>query len=242
MIDGARSGAKRPKDGLEGGPSGQRYSNGRPRDDTALIVGLAALARRIAAEIVGADAAEDIAQDVAMELLEYIDDDGRVNDETVLRSMMRRRVRSRCIDWLRQSRRRRRRELTHAFERRLSGPTWMSPDASLEERELAQVYGRLIDGLPPLQRRTYVMIREERLSYAQVARALGLPRSAVHGHLVVAQVLLRDQLRLMGIVSRRRKARVGRAKSGNRSNDSSRQSDQSKQWHESHPFPTRRAA
>ena len=53
-------------DNLEGAPSGQRRSTRRPRDDIALIVGLVALARRLATEIVGEDAAEDIARDVAM--------------------------------------------------------------------------------------------------------------------------------------------------------------------------------
>jgi len=41
-----------------------------------------------------------------MELLGYTDGDGCVGDAAVLRSMMQRRVRGRCIDWLRQRKRR----------------------------------------------------------------------------------------------------------------------------------------
>jgi hypothetical protein len=62
----------------------------------------------------------------------------------------------------------------------------MSPEAALEERELAELHKETLASLPRQCRRIYIMVREDRISYDRVAARLGLTRSAVSWHIVAA--------------------------------------------------------
>lgn len=96
--------------------------------------------------------------------------------------------------------------------RDLAGGThaWMWPDVAFEEREMDALIDRTLTVLPPTCRRVYEMIRAYDLSYQEVARALGISRSAVSNHIVLAQRRFRVALTEHGITPPPRA--IGRAK------------------------------
>jgi len=76
----------------------------------------------------------------------------------------------------------------------------MRPDTSGADRELHALYTRTLESLPPACQRTYVMVREQGMTYEQVADALGVSRSAVSANIVRAQRAFRRELLARDIV------------------------------------------
>jgi RNA polymerase sigma-70 factor (ECF subfamily) len=71
----------------------------------------------------------------------------------------------------------------------------VQPIARLEEAELSEVLGRLIQALPPGQRAAVLLSRGEELSYREVAEVLGVTAMAVKSLLMRARETLRAGLR-----------------------------------------------
>ena len=61
-----------------------------------------------------------------------------------------------------------------------------------EEREYARIIEAAISRLPPQQKKVYLMIQEEQLSYKEVAAASGLSALTVKKHLELARRAVRD--------------------------------------------------
>jgi len=69
-----------------------------------------------------------------------------------------------------------------------------SPLAALEYRELTQILNQGIAQLPPRRQQVFRMSRFEGKSYDEIARVLGISRSAVNQHIVESIVFLRNWL------------------------------------------------
>jgi RNA polymerase sigma-70 factor (family 1) len=61
-----------------------------------------------------------------------------------------------------------------------------------EEREYARVLQSAIDRLPPQQKKIWVLVHEEQLSYEEVALSLGLSKLTVKKHLELARKFVRN--------------------------------------------------
>ena len=144
-------------------------------NDDELVVQIASLARGFATNIVAADLADDIAQDVALECWVKIRGGQWRDDPSELRTFVRRVVRRRAVDLLRRSQARDQRHAEYAREACESHPTWMSPELAYEERELTELHEQALGRLPELCRRTYSMVRDEEETYQRAASRLDVP-------------------------------------------------------------------
>ena len=166
--------------------------------DDRLIADIATLARRFATHIVDDDAAEDIAQDVALQCLIVIREGRWRIDAAEVPDFVRRVVRRKAVDRLRRSQARERRHDDYARETHAS-PTWMSPELAYEERELAELHALALGRLPARCRRTYLMVRDEGETYESAASRLGVRPTTVSAHVVTAHTHLRRALASRGI-------------------------------------------
>lgn len=131
--------------------------------------------------------AEDIVQEISLKLI-VLDDSGIENPAAFLYRMgsnvMLDRVRSRRRAIARDD----------AFYRvHASGAVGSedasdapSPEAVVDARQRLQRLVRQVESLPPQCRRVFVMHKFEDRSYAQIAEALGISRSAVEKHMIAA--------------------------------------------------------
>lgn len=68
-----------------------------------------------------------------------------------------------------------------------------APEAALYARQRLKRLVRAIDGLPPQCRRVFIMHKLEDYSYAEIADALNISRSAVEKHMISALRRLSDE-------------------------------------------------
>ncbi len=162
--------------------------------DTAVLVDIGERARRHAARIVDRDTAEDIAQDLVIDCLERM----RAGTWSVrpdgIDAYVGCVVRRRTIDGLRRAQSRAEREAEHARELTEGVHAWMEPELALEARELEALRVRAMAELPEACRRAYLLVREQKASYAEAAAVLGVTTSAVNANVVRAQRKLRARL------------------------------------------------
>jgi RNA polymerase sigma-70 factor, ECF subfamily len=167
--------------------------------EAELLLAVHSIARQRLRKILDEPSAEDIAQDVVLEIL------GRQRAGTLrlrrqtLVALVRRRAFDRAKNLLRWTKRQSQRDAEFQREIADSVHQWMSPDVALEAEELEAVAERTLETLSPDCRRPYRMVREEKRSYRDVATDLGITRSTVCDHLSEAQNRFRDALRDHGL-------------------------------------------
>lgn len=180
-----------------------------------LLVEISRFARRFARELVSADRAEDVAQDVVLTCLIKLRSRRLAIDPASLAALVRQMTRQRAIDCLRASRRGDKRDADYARKSLGITHAWMSPELVFDTEELSAFHDRMLERLPGPCRRSYVMVREERVTYEVVAQRLGVSRGAVCAHIVMAQREFRTGLIERDIVvpipARRRKSQRGAA-------------------------------
>lgn len=108
-------------------------------------------------------------------------------------------VMRRFINACRDNERREAREMEHVCDLADGSHAWMSPEVALEEAEMEDLIASTLAALPPMCRRVFEMVRSDDLSYHAVASALGIPRSAVSNHVVLAQRRFREALLRHGV-------------------------------------------
>ncbi len=108
-------------------------------------------------------------------------------------------IRRRNAELWREWRRRAERDAEYLRERMASVHTWMDPEAQWIERECDALYAKTLASLPPQVRETFVAVREDGLSYAEAAKALGISGKMVGKHISHAQRVFRVALREYGI-------------------------------------------
>ena len=168
--------------------------------DERLLVEVSRLAHLFVIGRVPAHSREDVAQDVTLDcLIQMRAGEWKVAPEA-LDSYVFRAVEHEAIDYARRRKARKAQDKMHGREVEDGVHAWMRPDTSGADRELHALYTRTLESLPPACRRTYEMVREQGMSYDDVAHALGVTRSAVSANIVRAQRAFRRELRARDIV------------------------------------------
>jgi RNA polymerase sigma-70 factor (ECF subfamily) len=142
-------------------------------------------AMRYAERLVGREQAFEIAHDVAVEML-------RRPPERMSGTMLYLRVTSRLRNLWRASQRRAATDRAYIDMRAASTPAWANPAAGVEAEELRVCIRKALDRMPPSMRETFLLVRDEELSYKETAARLGVSVGTVHTQLSRANALLRD--------------------------------------------------
>ena len=164
-----------------------------------LVVEIQRIARELVAKRVPAEVADDIAQDIALECLVKIRAGRWTVRHTDLLSYSGGVVKRRVVDWHRRRKHAGERDAVYAHELKHGEHVWMSPELSMEERELVEAREETLRGLPSACRRAYLLVREEGESYTSAGRRLGGSRSTVNAHVVMAQHRFRRVLSERGL-------------------------------------------
>jgi RNA polymerase sigma factor (sigma-70 family) len=185
-----------------------------PETEAGLFLEITSVARRRAEKIVGKEAAQDIAQDIVLELLVRIRTGVSPIDLDRLPGLVRNMARRRAYDQLRSADRHAQPDEDYMRELTESTHAWMDPDAAMDADEVAAIRDRTLTTIPDNWRRAYTMVREEGCSYGEAATRLGISRRAVHAHLVKAQRCFRRELARQGVstVPAPRRDRASRAR------------------------------
>jgi RNA polymerase sigma-70 factor (ECF subfamily) len=162
-------------------------------DDRALAEVFDELAPAVhaaALQIVGTPAAQDVAQDVFVDLWRH----PQRYDESLgsLRTYLTMCARHRALDVLRSELRRAGREERHA--RLLPTPRPSSPAEEVADADAASVVRAAVDGLPPDQRRAVELAYFGGLSYRDVARRMGIPEGTAKSRVRLALAKLETVL------------------------------------------------
>jgi RNA polymerase sigma factor (sigma-70 family) len=174
--------------------------NANAPGDERLLLEISTLAHTFVIGLVPKHSREDVAQDATLEcLIRMRAGEWDVAPEAVV-SYVFRAVERKAIDYARRRKGRRIREEVHGREMEDGVHAWMRPDISGADRELHALYTRTLESLPPACQRTYVMVREQGMSYEDAAHALGISRSAVSANIVRAQRAFRRELLARDVV------------------------------------------
>jgi RNA polymerase sigma factor (sigma-70 family) len=169
------------------------------QSEAALITTVLALARRFARRRMTRDAADDVAQDVAVAFCNKMSPDGSRSSpplEVVVWHM----VRERAIDRTRRDASRKARESTYAREVERTSHSWMRPEASIEEEELGALREEIVRELSDRCREAFRMVREEEVPYGEASKRLGIRRGSVRRLVVRAEGVFSRRLAAEGIV------------------------------------------
>jgi RNA polymerase sigma-70 factor (ECF subfamily) len=140
---------------------------------------------RYAERLAPREQAFEIAHDVAVEML-------RRPPERMSGTMLYLRVTSRLRNLWRASQRRAATDRAYLEMRSTRTPSWADPAAGIEAEELRARIRAALDGMPPAMRETFLLVRDEELSYKQAAARLGVSVGTVHTQLSRANALLRE--------------------------------------------------
>ena len=202
VLPGLASGQDRPAQTLEGrGKPESESTAAKPTDDEALFARLktddqAALAtlfnrhhaglRGFAASIAGHDTADEVVQEVFVEIWKRR---FRLGENVSARAYLYRAVRNRALNARRSYRRRWRRLIGLDAASHVSVPP-PATDAS----DLARAVRKAVERLPERQRTAFRLRREIGLTYAEIATAMGISRNTVENHIVRATRAIREAI------------------------------------------------
>lgn len=135
----------------------------------------------------GSSDADDVVQETFIAAWDHLDG---LQDGAAIAGWLRTTVRRRSYDRLRTVSVRRQAELGD----HLPAAPERAPAAVAERLSLVAAAQRVLDGMPPVQRRCWELRHLERRSYDDIAAALGLPVSTVRGQLARARVVVEREL------------------------------------------------
>ena len=155
--------------------------------DTAFRAWYAPLVRVATALVRDRDAAEEVAQDVMLELWRR----RHVLDATIsLRAYLLRSIRNRSLNYLRHARVRR--DTAPDVEALYDEP--IGSDAPVVANELADAVSVVLRELPPRCREVFELSRVDGLRYAEIAETLGISQKTVEAQIGKALRILRARL------------------------------------------------
>jgi RNA polymerase sigma-70 factor (ECF subfamily) len=140
---------------------------------------------RYAERLVPREQAFEIAHDVAVEML-------RRPPARMSGTMLYLRVTSRLRNLWRASQRRAATDRAYLEMRSTRTPAWADPAAGVEAEELRARIREALERMPRAMRETFLLIRDEELSYKEAAARLGVTVGTVHTQLSRANALLRE--------------------------------------------------
>lgn len=135
--------------------------------------------------------AEDIVQDVLVRLWEEQNRLAFLNGDLYAYAFMS--VKNRCLDKLRAQARMRRYH-SKVWSEVQNAPDWEGPLNQLEYRETERRLHHAIGTLRGRAREVFMMSRKEGLTYAEIARRLGISVNTVECHMSAALSRLRKQM------------------------------------------------
>jgi len=144
--------------------------------------------------------ARDVSQEAFLKVYRSID---RFEGRSSFYTWLYRLVMNLCLDMKRRDKTSRHvewnEEVALDTEGEVSGPAPpAAPGISLERAELRESMRKAIDGLPDDARRTFLLREVDGLSYAEIARALEIPKGTVMSRLHYARRRLREALLASG--------------------------------------------
>jgi RNA polymerase sigma factor (sigma-70 family) len=131
------------------------------------------------------DQALEIAHDVTTRML-------RLPEADVTPALIHVAVTNRVRDLWRADKRRSAVEAQYHDARANTPPGWSQPGSTLEVEELHRRIMAVVQGMPPAMGQVFLLIREQELSYKEVAARLGIGVATVHTQLSRANALLYD--------------------------------------------------
>jgi RNA polymerase sigma factor (sigma-70 family) len=144
---------------------------------------LVARATPIARRFVSEAQADEVAHDVAVDLLPRSEVSGPLLYIAVTWRLR--------VVW-RNSARRAANEREYFELRAGATPAWAQPDAGLEVGELRERIRHTLAQMPAGMREAFMLVRDDELSYKEAAERLGVGVGTVHTHVSRANALLRD--------------------------------------------------
>jgi RNA polymerase sigma-70 factor (ECF subfamily) len=142
-------------------------------------------AMRYAERLVPRDQAFEIAHDVAVEML-------RRPPARMSGTMLYLRVTSRLRNLWRANQRRAANDRAYLDMRSSQTPEWADPAAGVEAEELRARVRAALDQMPRAMHETFLLVRDEELSYKEAAARLGVSVGTVHTQLSRANALMRE--------------------------------------------------
>jgi RNA polymerase sigma-70 factor (ECF subfamily) len=140
---------------------------------------------RYAERMVPREQAFEIAHDVAVEIL-------RRPPPRLSGTMLYLRVTSRLRNIWRASQRRASTDRAYLDMRSSHTPSWADPAAGVEAEELRARIREALERMPRGMRETFLLVRDEELSYKEAAARLGVSVGTIHTQLSRANALLRE--------------------------------------------------
>jgi RNA polymerase sigma factor (sigma-70 family) len=140
---------------------------------------------RYAERLAPREQAFEIAHEVAVEML-------RRPPERLSGTMLYLRVTSRLRNLWRANQRRAATDRAYIEMRSTRTPSWADPAAGIEAEELRARIRAALAGMPPAMRETFLLVRDEELSYKEAAERLGVSVGTVHTQLSRANAVLRE--------------------------------------------------
>ena len=129
-----------------------------------------------------------------------------ITDDMNIRAWLFKSVRNRCIDWLRHRALRSRYEedLITEMEQQHSNTSEQEAQRT-EEEALIRKVNREVQRLPDAIRETYLLHRQDGLTYAEISEVLGLPQKTIESRISKALKILRDRIEAGSVSSKKSK-------------------------------------
>lgn len=153
-------------------------------DYAAVYAELLRLAKHMLLKVVGYDAMMDIAHNIGLALWRrFSDSSGGFKPPDKLEAYLRKCLRAGLATYLEQRTVREPHEYVFENARELAVLEWMDPDAGVCVRDLEAEYLSILNRFGEECREIYLRVREDGLSYAEVAAERGIGLDAVKYHL-----------------------------------------------------------
>ncbi len=154
----------------------------------------ATVLRHVARMLHDSAAAEDVAQEVFLRVWTRAE---QWTGQGALQSWLLRIGTNLALNHLRTVRRRREQALPPSLgQEEARTPGWMAdnaspaPDAQLEQAELRDRFGRMVEGLPEEKREVFRLVHEAQMAVREAAAALGIPEGTARSRLHYARAHL----------------------------------------------------
>lgn len=127
-----------------------------------------------------------------------------ITDDMNFRAWLFKSVRNRCLDWLRHRALRSRYEedIIIEMQQEASNPSAQEEQRTEEEALILKV-NREVQRLPDTVRETYLLHRQDGLTYAEISEVLGLPQKTIESRISKALKILRDRVGAGSIPSKK---------------------------------------
>lgn len=170
-------------------------------DDARVFLRVAAIAARVARSHGAAATAEDLGQDVALELMPRIRAGEFRGNEDGLAGLAYVVAERRLVDAQRSRAAERERERLYALETGRNVGEWADPEIRYETGFLGRLFDRTLAGLSLGPRRAFHYVRERGMDYREAADCMSISPSTVRQHLIRALATFRIALDANGIIN-----------------------------------------